>query len=552
MADAYGVGLDEAGEADGERKEGATSLAVFPAGKVRRTAVRRSRRPRSRAVRLYRAQMRPSHTQSLPPIDARQLRDEHPVNGGGCTSLRGKHRQKSGKCKSLATPTRHRPGGLCRVPSMERTRIAELGGKVGEQVTIRGWVHVVRDQKRMQFVVVRDESGLAQVVLGKEDPPSELNELLSRLTAESAVTVSGEVVADERVKLGGLELQLEGLEVDSPAEPELPIAPDSALDKRIDWRYLDLRRPDRKLIFEVQSTVEHAMREYWREDGFIEIHTPKLMGSASESGAELFKVEYFERTAYLAQSPQFYKQMAMAAGFGKVFEIGPVFRANPSFTSRHDTEFTSVDVELSWIDSHEDVMAFEESWLAYVLGAVKDAHGSEIEETFDVELTVPDVPFPRVTLEQAKELLRDAGLQALGVEHDLDPPSERALSALIKEKEGHEFVFVMDYPTSVRPFYHMRHSDDPTLTKSFDLLWRGIELTTGAQREHRYEQLLRQASEKRVETGPIQYYLDFFRCGAPPHGGFGFGLTRLLMQLLGQENVREVTFLYRGPNRLTP
>ncbi|HZL48911.1 MAG TPA: aspartate--tRNA(Asn) ligase [Solirubrobacteraceae bacterium] len=435
---------------------------------------------------------------------------------------------------------------------MTRTRIDELLSHVDERVSIRGWVQVVRDQKRVQFLVVRDESGQAQVVLGKEDPPTALNEQVSSLTAESAVSVTGTVVADERVKLGGLELRLEGLTVDSPAEGELPIAEDSALDKRIDWRYLDLRRPDRRLIFEVQTTVEHAMREFWRGEGFTEIHTPKMMGSASESGAELFKVEYFERTAYLAQSPQFYKQMAMAAGFGKVFEIGPVFRANPSFTSRHDTEFTSVDVELSWIDSHEDVMAFEEAWLAHVLGAVKEEHGEAIEATFATELIVPAVPFPRVTLEEAKDLLREAGHQAPGPEHDLDPPSERALSAIVKERYGHEFVFVTDYPTSVRPFYHMRYEDRPTVTKSFDLLWKGIELTTGAQREHRYERLLEQASEKRVETGPIQYYLDFFRYGAPPHGGFGFGLTRLLMQLLNQENVREVTFLYRGPNRLEP
>jgi nondiscriminating aspartyl-tRNA synthetase len=436
---------------------------------------------------------------------------------------------------------------------MTRTRIADLGEHVEEQVTIRGWVQVVRDQKRMQFLVIRDESGSAQAILGKEDPSSALNEEISALDAESAVTVTGKVVADERVKLGGLELQLDGLTVDSPAEPELPIAVDSSLDKRIDWRYLDLRRPDRRLIFEVQSTVEHAMREFWRREGFIEIHTPKMMGSASESGAELFKVEYFERMAYLAQSPQFYKQMAMAAGFGKVFEIGPVFRANPSFTSRHDTEFTSVDVELSWIDSHEDVMAFEEAWLAYVLAAVKEAHGEAIEATFGTELVVPSVPFPRVTLDQAKEWLREAGHDSVpGPGHDLDPPSERAFSAIVKERFGHEFAFVTEYPTSVRPFYHMRFADRPTVTKSFDLLWKGIELTTGAQREHRYEQLLAQAADKGVETGPIQYYLDFFRFGAPPHGGFGFGLTRLLMQLLGQENVREVTFLYRGPNRLEP
>jgi aspartyl-tRNA synthetase len=430
--------------------------------------------------------------------------------------------------------------------------ISELSQRVGERVTVRGWVQSVRDQKRMQFVILRDETGLAQAVLPKQEEPSALNEAITALSAESAVTVTGTVVADERVKLGGLELRIEDLRVESLAEPELPIAADSALDKRIDWRYLDLRRPEKRLIFEVQTTAEHAMREYWREQRFIELHTPKFMGSASESGAELFKVEYFDGVAYLAQSPQFYKQMAMAAGFGRVFEIGPVFRANPSFTSRHDTEFTSVDVEISWIESHEDVMAFEERWLTHVLARVKETHGEQIEATFDTEVVVPVVPFPRVTLADAKEMLREAGHEAPGAEHDLDPPSERALSALISEQHGHEFAFVTDYPTTVRPFYHMRHPDQPTLTKSFDLLWRGIELTTGAQREHRYEQLLAQARDKAVETGPIQYYLDFFRFGAPPHGGFGFGLTRLLMQLLGQDNVREVTFLYRGPHRLEP
>jgi len=433
-----------------------------------------------------------------------------------------------------------------------RTLISELSQRVGERVTVRGWVQAVRDQKRMQFMILRDETGIAQAVLPKQEPASELNEAITALTAESAVTVTGTVVADERVKLGGLELRIEDLKVESLAEPELPIAADSALDKRMDWRYLDLRRPDRRLIFEVQTTAEHAMREHWREQRFIELHTPKFMGSASESGAELFKVEYFDGVAYLAQSPQFYKQMAMAAGFGRVFEIGPVFRANPSFTSRHDTEFTSVDVEISWIDSHEDVMAFEERWLAHVLAGVKETHGEQIEATFGTEVVVPVVPFPRVTLAEAKETLRENGHEAPGAEHDLDPASERALSALIKEQHGHEFAFVTDYPTTVRPFYHMRHPDQPTLTKSFDLLWRGIELTTGAQREHRYEQLLAQARDKGVETGPIQYYLDFFRFGAPPHGGFGFGLTRLLMQLLGQDNVREVTFLYRGPHRLEP
>jgi nondiscriminating aspartyl-tRNA synthetase len=435
---------------------------------------------------------------------------------------------------------------------MTRTMIAELPGKVDAVVTVRGWVNALRDQKKVQFVILRDESGMAQAVLPKGEPPSELNEAISAITVESAVTVTGTVVADERVKLGGLELRLESLTVDSPAEPELPIAPDSALDKRMDWRYLDLRRPDRRLIFEVQTAVERAMREFWREQGFLELHSPKLMQSASESGAELFHVDYFEGDAYLAQSPQFYKQMAMAAGFGKVFEVGPVFRANPSFTSRHDTEFTSVDMEFAWIESHEDVMAVEERWLAHVLASVKDSHGQRIEETFGTEVIAPALPFPRVTLEEAKEMVRAEGHDVPGVGHDLDPATERALSALIKERHGHEFVFVTDYPATVRAFYHMRHEDDPTLTKSFDLLWRGIEVTTGAQREHRHDRLLAQAHDRGIDVGPIEYYLDFFRYGCPPHGGFGFGLTRLLMQMLGQENVREVTFLYRGPHRLSP
>jgi aspartyl-tRNA synthetase len=436
---------------------------------------------------------------------------------------------------------------------VERTLTADLRARVGERAQVRGWVQAVRDQKRVQFVIVRDETGAVQAVLGKEDPPNELNQAVSGLTNESAVTVTGVVVADERVNLGGLELQLQELHLDSPAEPELPIAPESTLDKRIDWRYLDLRRPEKRLIFEVQSTIEHAMREHWREHRFVEIHTPKLMGSASESGAELFKVEYFDRTAYLAQSPQFYKQMAMAGGFERVFEIGPVFRANPSFTSRHDTEFTSVDVEIAWIDSHEEVMAFEEAWLTHVLNVVAATHGEQITKTFGAEVIVPTVPFPRVTLARAKEMLRESGHEPVpGPEHDLDPASERALSALIAAEHGHELVFVTDYPTVVRPFYHMRHPEDPGLTRSFDLLWRGIELTTGAQREHRHEVLMAQALQKRVDPESIGYYLDFFRYGAPPHGGYGFGLTRLLMQLCNQENVREVTFLYRGPHRLMP
>jgi aspartyl-tRNA synthetase len=322
---------------------------------------------------------------------------------------------------------------------------------------------------------------------------------------------------------------------------------------RLDWRFLDLRRPANTLVFKVQTAVEQAMREYWMKNGFIEIHSPKLMGAASESGAELFSVKYFGGTAYLAQSPQFYKQMAMAAGFDRVFEVGPVFRANPSFTSRHDTEFTSVDVEISWVDSHEDVMAFEEEWIRYVLQSVKSQYGEEIRREFNMEVDVPTTPFPRITMAQAYEMLAKSGhVLSPETKGDLDPEGERRLCAMVKEQTGQEFVFVTDYPISVRPFYHMRHENNPQTTKSFDLLWKGLEVTTGAQREHRYDVLLRQVQEKGLNPEPIQSYLDCFRYGCPPHGGYGFGLTRMLMILLGVKNVREVTFLYRGPNRLAP
>jgi aspartyl-tRNA synthetase len=302
----------------------------------------------------------------------------------------------------------------------------------------------------------------------------------------------------------------------------------------------------------VQTTLEQGMREFAYAAGATEMHTPKLMGTASESGAEVFELDYFGRSAYLAQSPQFYKQMAIAAGIDRVFEVGPVFRAEPSFTSRHATEFTGVDVELAWTDGVEDVMVFEEGMLAHALGEVARTHGAAVAERFGVDVTVPDTPFPGVTMAEAQEILRRGGWDPAGAREDLDPEGERRLAAHIKAETGHEFVFVTHYPASIRPFYHMRSADHPDLTLSFDLLWKGLEITTGAQREHRYDVLLEQAAQKGMGTGPLHAYLDCFRYGCPPHGGFGMGLARVLMVLLGLDSIREAGFLFRGPHRLTP
>lgn len=419
-------------------------------------------------------------------------------------------------------------------------------------VSVSGWVDTVRDQKKVQFVVLRDESGAVQLVHPRSEENEPIADSISGLAAGSFITVSGELKIDERVKLGGLEIKLSNLTVVSEAIAETPIAADSSIDKRLDWRFLDLRTPRNSLIFRIQTTLEHAMRTYWVERDFVEIHSPKLMASPSESNAELFEVDYFEGKAYLAQSPQFYKQMAQAAGFGKIFEIGPVFRADPSFTSRHATEFVSVDAEISWIDSHEDVMRMQEELLVAALTAVKNKHGEEIKTHFDVDVVIPALPFPRIPLAEAKRIVAERGYEVPRSDDDMDPEGERQIAAYVAETFGHEFVFLTDYAASIRPFYHMRDEADQNLTRSYDLIWRGTEITTGAQREHRIDVLTKQAQEKGLAPEELAFYLDFFRYGVPPHGGFGMGVGRVMMLLLHQPNLREVTFLFRGPNRLTP
>jgi aspartyl-tRNA synthetase len=436
---------------------------------------------------------------------------------------------------------------------MPRTMVRDLRGQTERTVTVKGWVNSLRSQRTMQFLILRDPTGMVQVTHRRGGAGDEIERVIESLTAESAVSITGRVVENPIVNLGGIEVIPEQVEVLGRAETPLPIDAHSGPEQRLDWRFLDVRlRPSARLVFDVQSTVERGMREYAFSHGMTEMHTPKLMGTASESGAEVFRLDYFGGKAYLAQSPQFYKQMAIASGIEGVFEIGPVFRAEPSFTSRHATEFTSVDAELAWIDGVEDVMAFEERMLAHAIGKVADQHADAISELLDVELKVPTVPFPRVPMADAIEIMRGKGWDPEHVRADLDPEGERGIAAHVAEETGHQFVFVTDFPSSVRPFYHMRPADRPDLTYSFDLLWKGIEVTTGAQREHRYDVLLKQAAEKGLDPRPMQSYLNCFRYGCPPHGGLGLGLARLLMVMLGLDSIREATFLFRGPNRLVP
>lgn len=427
----------------------------------------------------------------------------------------------------------------------------EIGGELGgKEVTVMGFVRETRNIGKLRFIILGDISGTAQILLKGRDEITKFG----NFTKESAIAVRGIVKKNQEV-MSGAEIIPSEIKLITKAETPLPIQvhgkTDALLDTRLDWRFLDIRKPKNALIFKVQTTIEMAMREYWIENGFLEIHTPKLMGSPSESGAELFPVVYFDRTAYLAQSPQFYKQMAMCAGLDRVFEVGPVFRANPSNTTRHDTEYTSVDMEMSWIDSHEDIMQFEEKWIHHVMKEVKEKHGDEIKRLYNIDVAIPRLPIPRITFSEAKAIAKKLNSKE-GEEDDLSSDDERKVGEAINREHGSEFVFVKEYPWSVKPFYHMRKEDDPSVTKGYDLIFNGVEITTGSQREHRHDVLIRQAKEKGLGLEGIKFYTDFFKYGAPPHGGFGFGLTRLIKQLLHIENVREATFAFRDIKRLSP
>ncbi|MBR1584364.1 MAG: aspartate--tRNA(Asn) ligase [Clostridia bacterium] len=429
---------------------------------------------------------------------------------------------------------------------MERNLIANV--VCGETNKIQGFVENLRNKRTMAFLVIRDHSGRLQVTIEKEKHP-DLAAVVDQLTVESVVTCVGPVVENSYVKMGGKEMLPEEMEILSIAEP-LPLTKDAAIDSRMDYRWVDLRSDKNTLIFKAQTELVASMRQFCLDQNFMEIHTPKLIGAASESGSDVFELKYFDRKAYLSQSPQFYKQMAMAAGFDRIFEVGPVFRAEKSFTNKHATEFTGFDIEMSYITSFRDVMAFEAELLQYALKNVKEKYGDQIKELYGLDTIVPTLPFPEMKLADVyKELEERYGYTVDDAEkNDLTTDAEHLCAKLSMDKFGHEFLFVTDYGPEKRAFYHMR--DEHGMPLGYDLIWRGTEITTGAQREHRYEQLRRQADEKGLGED-VKFYMDFFRYGCPPHGGFGLGVDRLTMLLLGI-SIKEVMFLFRGPNRITP
>ena len=430
---------------------------------------------------------------------------------------------------------------------MQRTYIKELAGKVGEEVLLKGFVHTLRAQSKIAFLILRDITGTVQVVVMKDSPTFET---VKKLSSESVVEVTGLVKAEKNAP-GGIEIDIKSINVLSEANAELPMpvvlkkgAEETEAPIRLDYRWLDLRKPEKAKIFKVWTELEKGLREYFSNNNFIQIYTPCFMNTASETGADVFEVKYFDRKAYLAQSPQFYKQMGIASGFEKVFMVGPVFRAELSFTTRHMTEFTGWDFEMAYINSHHDLMDAEEDMLISGFKSLAKAFP-------ELNLEIPAKPFPRIPITEVKKILAVAG-EKPGEEHDISPEEERAICEYVKQKYNHDFVFITDYHKSKSAFYHMRHENDNDRSKRADLLYRGIEITTLAQREHRIEILEKQAKEKGMSFEVLKDYLNFFRWGCPPHGGGGIGPARLIMKILDLPNVRETTYLPRDVKRLNP
>jgi len=429
---------------------------------------------------------------------------------------------------------------------MERTLSSEVPARVGDRITVAGWLHAVRALGGVTFAVVRDRAGLIQVVI--EDGGGDAD-VLRDLGAESVVAVSGPVAHEPRAPMG-VELKAERVEVISRAWCELPVQVNrrslsAGLEVVLDHRATSLRAPRVRAVFRVQHEVAGSFADFLTAHGFTGIHTPKIVCAGAEGGADIFAMDYFGERAYLGQSPQFYKQI-MVGVFERVFEIAPAYRAEKHDTVRHTNEFTSLDLEMGFIESHEDVMAVENAWLCYLAERLRERCADEFRL---LGAEIPAVPecIPSVRLAQLQQAIG----RCVG-EPDLDPQGERLASAWAQERFGSDFLFVTHYGTEKRPFYTMDDPDDPRTTLSFDLLFRGWEITTGGQRLHRCDDYVAKMARYSLDPAAFDFYLEAFRCGMPPHGGLGAGLERITARLLNLKNVREATLFPRDRKRLVP
>jgi nondiscriminating aspartyl-tRNA synthetase len=422
-------------------------------------------------------------------------------------------------------------------------------GMEGAQVKVNGCVHTIRHMGDVAFVILRKRDGLLQCVFEKGVTDFDVRQLKEA----SCIEVTGTVRREERAPRG-VELLLKDIRVLSEPAEALPLAIskwklNTSLEAKLNMRPIALRNVRERAKFRIQEGIVRGFRDFLYEQGFTEIHTPKIGAKGAEGGSNLFRLDYFHRPAVLAQSPQFYKQM-MVGVFDRVFETGPVFRAEKHNTKRHLNEYTSLDFEMGYIDSFEDIMAMETGFLQYTMKLLEKEYATELKL---LDITLPKVDkIPAVRFDKAKELAAEKYGHKIRNPYDLEPEEEVLIGRYFQEEYGSDFVFVTHYPSKKRPFYAMDDPADPKFTLSFDLLYRGMEITTGGQRIHDYHKLLEKIQARGMTEEGMEQYLDTFKHGMPPHGGLGIGLERLTMKLVGEENVREATLFPRDLSRLEP
>ena len=440
---------------------------------------------------------------------------------------------------------------LTGVKEKETTSVSEIlsGDYVGKTVKMNGAVHNIRDMGEFAFVILRKAEGLVQCVY--EEGKTEFD--LKNLKEESAVEVTGVVELEERAPQD-FELRLTGIRVLSEPAETMPIAinkwkMNTSLETRLSLRPVSLRNVRERAKFKIQEGIVRGFREFLSSQGFTEVHTPKIVSRGAEGGANVFKLNYFNKKAELGQSPQFYKQM-MVGVFDRVFEVAPVFRAEKHNTTRHLNEYIGLDFEMGYIDSFEDVMAMETGFLKYTMELLKSEYKKELDM---LGIDLPSISqIPQVRFDEAKQLVSEKYNRKIRNPFDLEPEEEVLIGRYFKEEYDSDFVFVTHYPSKKRPFYAMDDPADPKFTLSFDLLFKGLEVTTGGQRIHDYQEILAKMEKRNMDPEDIASYLMIFKYGMPPHGGLGIGLERLTMRLLDEQNVRETSLFPRDVTRLEP
>jgi len=435
---------------------------------------------------------------------------------------------------------------------MERTYIADISGKIGQQILLRGWVHEIRDQSKIKFVLVRDVCGIVQSIVKKDN---HFFDQIAKLPKESVVEVVG-TVKEEKQAPGGVELNIDKYSILSESERELPIqviekTKDSTdLSKRLDWRSIDLRKPANLAIFKIQSALLDGIHGYLAGEGFVQIFTPSILGVPSESGSEMFALDYFGIPAFMRQDPQLHRQLTIAGGIEKLFEIGPSWRAEASHTVKHLCEHRTCAVEMAFIKSEQDTMRLEEQVIIAAFKNVNQKCSKELA-LLGVELKVPEAPFPEIRFPEVYDILAGLG-KKIEYGGDMDTEAEKLLWEHVKEKYKTEFWFVNGFPFKKKPFYVMRIDEKPEFARSVDLYYRDIEMSSGGQRENRYDKLMANVKEKGLSLESVEWFTKFFKYGVPAHGGFGLGIERLTQVLLKLDNIREAVLFPRDTQRLTP